>query len=59
MFIAILALVKRVPQMNKIVIQKSQYNDRDTINISEQNINNDVSNTMENPALTAMIKTKM
>jgi hypothetical protein len=36
--------------MNKIVIQKSQYNDLDNaINISEQNVNNDVNNTIKNP----------
>ena len=36
--------------MNKIVIQKLQYNDLDnTIDISEQNVNNDVSNTIKNP----------
>ena len=46
--------------MNKIVIQKSQYNDLDnTINISEQNVNNDVSNSINKSGLTAMIKTKM
>ncbi len=56
MFTVVLALVKRVPQMKKIVIQKSQYNDLDRFNISEQNINNNVSNTIENPVLIAMIK---
>ena len=42
-----------------MVIHKSQYNDLDTFNISEQNINNDVSNTIENPVLIATIDTKM
>ena len=31
--------VSKAPNINKIVIEKSQYNDLDRINISEQNVN--------------------